>query len=682
METTDYQLIKQTLSGNQDAFTILVQRYQKRVHALAWRKIGDFHIAEEITQDTFLRAYRKLNTLKNPNLFAGWLYVIANRMCDTWLRKSRQEMQSLETVPIVQLEEQSYAEYATAQREDRVSERRVALVQRLLQKLPESERIVVTLHYLADSPIKEISDFLGVSLNTVKSRLHRARRRLAKEDRMVRETLGGYQPSADLTENIVRTIKETGLQIDPYPSGSKPFLPWIITTSTFLCIALMLGFGSQRQAVFQKPYSIEATSEMSIDIVEASMVSNLPSEPNVKNQIGTVDTTNERDDNTDKTNNKESYLASGRIIDEKGNPIDSVNIAIMPVEDGDGAWFPKEVSEDSHWPDDPLAYPAKVNPDGSFHILSLYKEPVLLGVLPFYTPDSEIVKIKTKGMTFYSIRNGTGRGIVFATKTSEVLDSVEVTVRQFIEVKGKVKQVDGTPLAEERIKFRVRQLSLNGSENRVSWGQNTDIEGNFVQFISHKLELPAFYFMSIDCKTQTVLLKPIIVKPGDRSHEVVFTLKEPILPNTPEEPQFQANVSVYTGLDVRDVWVINPANGHAYKKISCTSPEDAILQAKDEDAYLVTINDEKEQKWISRVFNPRHLLIGLTDIEKEGQWQWQNGDTIEYTNWGMFEPDDDNGNEDYVVLNGEKWENIGPEDVGWRWMSTSLLEKDEWNIDE
>ena len=153
METTDNQLIKQTLSGNQDTFTILVQRYQKRVHALAWRKIGDFHIAEEITQDTFLRAYRKLNTLKNPQLFAGWLYVIANRMCDTWLRKSPQEMQSLETVPIVQLEEQLYSDYATAQREERVSEKRVALVKRLLQKLPESERIVVTLHYLADSPI-------------------------------------------------------------------------------------------------------------------------------------------------------------------------------------------------------------------------------------------------------------------------------------------------------------------------------------------------------------------------------------------------------------------------------------------------------------------------------------------------------------------------------------------------
>ena len=74
----DAQLIYDILSGNDDAFNTLVQKYQRSVHALAWRKIGDFHYAEEITQDTFLQAYKKLSTLKNPHQFAGWLYVIAN----------------------------------------------------------------------------------------------------------------------------------------------------------------------------------------------------------------------------------------------------------------------------------------------------------------------------------------------------------------------------------------------------------------------------------------------------------------------------------------------------------------------------------------------------------------------------------------------------------------------------
>ena len=49
--------------------------------ALVWQKIGDYHYAEDIMQDAFLQAYKKLSTLKDPNQFAGWLYVIANRLC-------------------------------------------------------------------------------------------------------------------------------------------------------------------------------------------------------------------------------------------------------------------------------------------------------------------------------------------------------------------------------------------------------------------------------------------------------------------------------------------------------------------------------------------------------------------------------------------------------------------------
>jgi len=60
MKKDDVELIQRVLSGDENAFSVLVKRYQKGVHALAWRKIGDFHIAEEITQDTFLQAHKKL----------------------------------------------------------------------------------------------------------------------------------------------------------------------------------------------------------------------------------------------------------------------------------------------------------------------------------------------------------------------------------------------------------------------------------------------------------------------------------------------------------------------------------------------------------------------------------------------------------------------------------------------
>ena len=60
MERGDAELIYSILAGDEAAFSTLVKKYQKSVHALAWRKIGDFHIAEEITQDTFLQAHKKL----------------------------------------------------------------------------------------------------------------------------------------------------------------------------------------------------------------------------------------------------------------------------------------------------------------------------------------------------------------------------------------------------------------------------------------------------------------------------------------------------------------------------------------------------------------------------------------------------------------------------------------------
>ena len=96
MKNDDTQLIQRVLEGDDTAFSVLVRKYRKSVHALAWRKIGDFHIAEDITQDTFLKAYQKLSTLKKPQRFASWLYVIAANHCSTWLRKKRLWTQSLE----------------------------------------------------------------------------------------------------------------------------------------------------------------------------------------------------------------------------------------------------------------------------------------------------------------------------------------------------------------------------------------------------------------------------------------------------------------------------------------------------------------------------------------------------------------------------------------------------------
>ena len=286
----DVQLIQRILSGDDEAFRTLVRTHHKSIHALAWRKVGDFHIAEEITQDTFLQAYKKLAQLKNPSQFAGWIYVIANRLCLKRLRAKKSVIRSLEDTPMEEVNKFSYTRYVSEQREAEAAENRHELVKKLLAKLPESERTVVTLHYLGEMTTKEIGKFLGVSVNTIKSRLRRGIKRLQKQGKesLVRETLGSIQVPADITECIMRQVADINPTVSP-PVG-KPLLPWAAFGTAVVLVLLMLGASNQILARFQKPYSFEAESEPTIEIVDAPIVLDIPAKPAVRNQFGRVAT--------------------------------------------------------------------------------------------------------------------------------------------------------------------------------------------------------------------------------------------------------------------------------------------------------------------------------------------------------------------------------------------------------
>ena len=218
----DVQLIHKILSGDDAAFSLLVEKYQKSVHALAWRKIQDFHHAEEIMQDTFLRAYKKLPTLKNPNQFAGWLHVIANRLCIDWMRSQKSVMQSLEDTPVEEIEESSYTHHVSEQRMTERTEHYHELVKRLLEKLPENERAVVTLFYLDEMSTKEIGRFMGVSVNTITSRLHRARKRLQTDPEFLnQEFFGHLQLSDNLKENVMTQLEEVRSKFNAFMENVK-----------------------------------------------------------------------------------------------------------------------------------------------------------------------------------------------------------------------------------------------------------------------------------------------------------------------------------------------------------------------------------------------------------------------------------------------------------------------------
>ncbi len=283
MEQNDAQLIQRILQGDQDAFTPLVKKYQKGVHTLVWRKIGDFHIAQEITQDAFLKAYQKLGTLKNPNQFPGWLYVIAANLSNDYLRRNRLPMESLDADNTNEVDKVSYSRYQAEKQAAEADETRREVVKKLLRKLPESERTVMMLHYLGEMTIKSISEFLGVSQNTVKSRLSRARNRLRKEEGVLQENLGSFQLPDQLTENIMQEVSR--LSPVPAPTG-KPVAPLAVSAASAVLIFLMMGVGTQYLSRFQRPYNLDATSEPTVEIIDTVFVYDSPAKPAVRSQAG------------------------------------------------------------------------------------------------------------------------------------------------------------------------------------------------------------------------------------------------------------------------------------------------------------------------------------------------------------------------------------------------------------
>ena len=266
----DAQLIDAILSGDDAAFGILVEKHKTSVHAFVWDKIGDFHYAEEITQDAFLILYQKLPTLKDPSRFLSWFYVIVKRLCLKWLnkQKSEEQWQSLEDTPMEEVAEATYTHYVSEQRETETTEHRIETVKKCLEKLSESERTVMVLHYLGGMTIQEISTSLEVSAEAIRLRLYRARKRLRDEEELlIQGVLGGVQISSSLKQNIMRKV----VDMQPTPSSKLvPFSPWVaIGAALVVAILLILGV-SNRYKDFATDFAITlGTHRSGTDLLEA-----------------------------------------------------------------------------------------------------------------------------------------------------------------------------------------------------------------------------------------------------------------------------------------------------------------------------------------------------------------------------------------------------------------------------
>lgn len=177
----DDQLVEEALGGNALSFQLLVERYQERIFALARHYTKSAVEVEDIAQDTFLKAYRRLDSFQRQSSFSTWLYRIAvNTALDFLKRSGRSPVQAVEDPELSAAPVRALAGSGATLSTPDANLRREELAritQRVLEELPEIFRTVLVLREFEDMPYQEMAEVLGISIGTVESRLFRARAR-------------------------------------------------------------------------------------------------------------------------------------------------------------------------------------------------------------------------------------------------------------------------------------------------------------------------------------------------------------------------------------------------------------------------------------------------------------------------------------------------------------------------
>ena len=179
----DAELVSATLDGHSEAFEVLVTRYQRRLFGLVRNYTRDAAEVEDIVQDTFLKAYRRLETFQQSSAFYTWLYRIAiNTILDLMKRRGRNPVTSVEDPELVARSGTG----ATDATHERLSIRPDARMEReeigeitrsVMDELPGIFRTVLVMRELEQMAYQDIADTLEISIGTVESRLFRARAR-------------------------------------------------------------------------------------------------------------------------------------------------------------------------------------------------------------------------------------------------------------------------------------------------------------------------------------------------------------------------------------------------------------------------------------------------------------------------------------------------------------------------
>lgn len=172
-ELDDQALIAGVLAGDTSLFTTLVARHSERIYALALRLLGNKEEAEDVVQETFIRAYARLNTFRSEARFATWLYRIALNACRDQVRRRQVRERTVAFSRVNQL--WADERYSVDPEQIVLALENRQFIERALQQLPASYRATLLLHEVDGLTLAEVATLMDAPLPTVKSRLQRAR---------------------------------------------------------------------------------------------------------------------------------------------------------------------------------------------------------------------------------------------------------------------------------------------------------------------------------------------------------------------------------------------------------------------------------------------------------------------------------------------------------------------------
>ncbi|GAA4270974.1 RNA polymerase sigma factor [Aquimarina gracilis] len=171
---TDQYYINQVLEGQVNAFSVLVERYQSLVYTVVYRMIKNKELAEEVSQDSFIKAYKSLSKYRGDSKFSTWLYTIAYRKSLDAIKANKRMI----TSELIEEINEGEIELVTDALNYLQAKERKEIISDSIMQLPQDEAVIITLYYFEEKSVKEIVEIVGLTADNVKIKLYRSRKKL------------------------------------------------------------------------------------------------------------------------------------------------------------------------------------------------------------------------------------------------------------------------------------------------------------------------------------------------------------------------------------------------------------------------------------------------------------------------------------------------------------------------